>query len=310
MFSVRIMLFALLMPSVSMGGNVLPAPSQVSDHAWVWVGPYGPPTRENNGFRMNLGFVAGRTAVAVIDSGYGGAMAEAMRARIRRLADRPVRYVINTNSQPHRIMGNSVFRRTGAQVIAAAGAVPRITEEGPAFASTVEGVLGLEPGSVEPPRAPDRVIEKETVLDLGGVELTLVPVGDAHTRGSLVVKVDPDGLVFAGDVLYRGRLLSVLDDSSMQGWIQAFERLREFGDVQFVPGHGAPGPLSAFEHSTYGYLRALKVHMDREVEEGIDMQDAIGSFDQSGWKGYADFEALAGRNAHRAYLQSEAAAFD
>ena len=41
-----------------------------------------------------------------------------------------------------------------------------------------------------------------------------------------------------------------------------------------------------------------------------DLQDAIGSFDQSGWKDLADFTALSGRNAHQAYLQSEAAAFE
>ncbi len=307
---IYIALFALMMPVLSTAGNSLPAPRQVSDHAWAWIGPYGPPTRENGGFRMNLGFVVGDDAVVVIDSGYGGAMAEAMLVHIRRITDRPVRYVINTNSQPHRIMGNPVFRRAGAKVFAAAGAVPRITAEGPAFAATVEEVLDLEAGSVETPGVPDRAIGTETVLDLGGVRLRLVPVGDAHTRGSLVAGVEPDALVFAGDVLYGGRLLSILSESRVQGWIRAFGQLREFGDAQFVPGHGEPGPLSAFEHSTLEYLTKLKRHVDQAVEEGVDMQDAIGSFDQSGWKGLADFAALAGRNAHQAYLQSEAAAFE
>jgi glyoxylase-like metal-dependent hydrolase (beta-lactamase superfamily II) len=305
-----IALFALLMPTLSTAADLLPAPRQVSDHAWAWIGPYGPPTRENGGFRMNLGFVVGDDAVAVIDSGYGGVMAEAMLAHIRHVTDRPVRYVINTNSQPHRIMGNSVFRRSGAEVIAAAGAVPRITAEGLAFAATVEGVLGLAPGSVEAPEAPDVAVDAQTPLDLGGVRLRVIPVGDAHTPGSLVVAVEPDALVFTGDVLYGGRLLAVLSESHVQEWIQAFGRLRELGDARFVPGHGEPGPLSAFEHPTHEYLTALKRHMDQAVEEGIDLQDAIGSLDQSGWKGLADFEALAGRNAHQAYLQSEAAAFE
>jgi len=69
----------------------LPAPQQVAPHSWAWVGPYGPPTKENQGFRMNLGFVVGTEAVAVIDSGYGDPMAEAMLAGIRTVTDRPVR---------------------------------------------------------------------------------------------------------------------------------------------------------------------------------------------------------------------------
>ncbi|EGW55215.1 beta-lactamase [Candidatus Endoriftia persephone str. Guaymas] len=310
MLRIYITLFTLLMPILSLGGDLLPAPRQVSDHTWAWIGPYGPPTRENGGFRMNLGFVVGDDAVAVIDSGYGGAMAEAMLAHIRRITDRPVRYVINTNSQPHRIMGNPVFRRAEAEVIAAAEAVPRIKAEAQVFAATIEGVLGLTPNSVEVPSTPTVAIDKETSLDLGGVRLRVIPVGDAHTPGSLVVAVNPDALAFAGDVLYRGRLLSILSKSNVREWIKSFQRLRQLGDVLFIPGHGEPGPLSAFEHSTHDYLTALKRHMDQAVEEDIDLQDAISSFDQSAWKGFADFEALAGRNAHQAYLQSEAAAFE
>ena len=303
-------LIALSMSALSPAGDLLPAPRQISSHVWAWIGPYGPPTRENGGFRMNLGFVTGESAVAVIDSGYGEAMAEAMLTHIRRITDRPVRYVINTNSQPHRIMGNPVFRRAGAEVITAAGAVERISAEGPAFAATVEQVLGLDAGSVKPPQAPDRAIEAETQLDLGEVRLRLLPVGDAHTRGSLVAIVEPDSVAFASDVLYGGRLLAILPESRVRGWIQAFEQLREFGEMQFVPGHGEPGILSAFEQATLEYLTAIKRYMDQAVEEGVDLQDAIGSFDQSEWKGLADFEALAGRNAHQAYLQSEAAAFE
>lgn len=305
-----IALFALLMPTLSSAADLLPAPRQVSDHAWAWIGPYGPPTRENGGFRMNLGFVVGDDAVAVVDSGYGGVMAKAMLARIRQLTDRPVRYVINTNSQPHRIMGNPVFRRSGAEVIAAAGAAQRIEAEGQAFAAIVEGVLGLAPGSVEAPGAPDVAVDAQTLLDLGGVRLRVIPVGDAHTAGSLVVAVEPDALVFAGDVLYGGRLLAILSESRVQGWIHAFGRLWELGDARFVPGHGEPGPLADFEHPTFKYLTTLKQHMDHAVDEGIDLQDAIGSLDQSPWRNLADFAALAGRNAHQAYLQSEAAAFE
>ncbi|WP_037374376.1 MBL fold metallo-hydrolase [Sedimenticola selenatireducens] len=300
----------LLLPALSVAGDSLPSPQQVSDRTWAWIGPYGPPTRENGGFRMNLGFVVGDKAVAVIDSGYGEAMAEAMLTRIRAITDRPIKYVINTNSQPHRIMGNSAYRRAGAEVIAAAEAVPRITSEGPQFAATVAELLGLPSGSVAPPEAPDRILEQETFLDLGGVGLRLIPVGQAHTAGSLIAVVESDRVVFAGDVLYGGRLLAVLSQSRVAGWIEAYERLREFGDFRFVPGHGNPGILANFKQPTYKYLTTLKQYMDQAVDEGVDLQDAIGSLDQSPWKDLADFDALAGRNAHQAYLQSEAAAFE
>lgn len=215
-------------------------PIKVAPHSYAWIGPYGPPTQENWGFRMNLGFVVGNDAVAVIDSGYGDEMAGAMLEYIRGITDRPVRHVINTDSQPHRILGNGAFKHQGAEIIAAADAVARMTSEGAAMAGTAEGILGLSAGSIQVPGTPDRVIEETVALDLGGVILRIIPIGTAHTPGSLVVEVAEDNLVYAGDVLYGGRLLAVLPVSRVDRWIEAFDKLRAFDDALFVPGHGMP----------------------------------------------------------------------
>jgi glyoxylase-like metal-dependent hydrolase (beta-lactamase superfamily II) len=301
---------ALFLPVLAGAGDTLPEPIRVSEHAWAWIGPYGPPTRENQGFRMNLGFVVGDDAVAVIDSGYGDDMARAMLEQIRRITEQPVAYVINTDSQPHRILGNAAFRRKGATVLAAEEAAPRIADEGEAMARTAEEMTGAAPGAIQPPGSPERTVKQITQLSLGGVTLNVVPVGTAHTAGSMVVEVVEDKVVYAGDVLYGGRLLAILPVSRVDAWITAFDRLRTFDNAIFVPGHGEPAKLGEFEGSTYEYLTTLMTHMDEAIEQGVDLQSAIDSLDQSAWRHLADFDALAGRNAHQTYLEREVAAFE
>lgn len=178
------------------------------------------------------------------------------------------------------------------------------------MASTAEEILGIAAGSIPPPGTPDSEILQTSLLDLGGVTMNLIPVGTAHTAGSLIVEIVEDRVVFAGDVLYAGRLLAVLPVSRVDGWIAAFDALREFGDMLFVPGHGEAGKLVDFEHPTHKYLTALRSHMDEAVEQGDDMQDAIDGMNQGEWRQLADFDALAGRNAHQVYLEREAAAFE
>ena len=290
--------------------DILPIPRQLAPHSYAWIGPYGPPSKENRGFRMNLGFVVGDDAVAVIDSGYGDEMANAMLAQIREITDKPVRYVINTNSQPHRILGNAAFRKHGAKVIANEAASLRIEQEGAAMVNTAENILELAPGSTHAPGPPDRSLQEPTEISLGGITLQITPVGTAHTAGSLIVGVVEDKVIYAGDVLYGGRLLAILPVSRVDDWIAAFETLRGYQDALFVPGHGEPGKLSDFEHSTYQYLTTLKTHMDDAIDQGLELQDAIKSLDQVSWKDLADFDALAGRNAHQTYLEREAAAFE
>jgi glyoxylase-like metal-dependent hydrolase (beta-lactamase superfamily II) len=290
--------------------DLLPPPRQVSPHAWAWIGPYDAPSRENRGFRMNLGFVVGTAAVAVIDSGYSPQMAEVMLGQIRRQTPLPVRYVVNTNSQPHRFLGNEVFRQAGARIVAGREAAERMTRDGAAMAAAAAEILGVT--TLPAPAAPDQLLEPGEVgqLDLGGgVTLDVRHVGTAHTKGSLIVAVSPDRTVFAGDVLYGGRLLALIPDGSVKGWLAAYDALRALDGARFVPGHGEPGPLSAFDRPTRDYLAALKHHVDDAVAKGVDIESAKTSFDASAWKALANFAELNGRNAYQAYQESEAESF-
>lgn len=307
----RHILLGLVLGLAAVTAHALPQPRQISPHAWAWVGPYEAPSKANQGFRMNLGFVVGSEAVAVIDSGYTPDMARAMLQQIRTLTPLPVRYVINTNSQPHRFMGNDVFRQAGARVLAATEAAERMHNEGAAFAAGIARILQL-PAAPQVPEAPDLLIDTggSKTLELGGgVTLSVEHFGRTHTRGTLIVHVEPDHTVYAGDIVYGGRLLAILPDSHVGDWIAAFERLRTLQAKLCVPGHGTPGPLADFEHATYAYLSALKTHMDQAVENDTGLADAMASFDAQPWRELVNFDELAGRNASLAYLESEAESF-
>lgn len=290
--------------------QILPPPQQVSDHVYAWIGPLGGPDKQNQGYRMNLVFVVGSEAVAVLDTGYTERMGEEMLAHISRITDKPVKYAVNTNSQPHRFMGNEAFRRAGASIIAHRDSAQRMEAQGSNFATAVENSLGLSAGSISIPKKPDRIVDGDLTLDLGGVTVNLTNLGPAHTPAQLVAEIPGDAVVYTGDILYAQRLLAVVPESDIKSWIEAFDKLREFGNVTFIPGHGEPGKLDAFDFATRQYLGLLYDHMTRMVEEGVDAQSAIDTLDQSRFSGLANFEELAGRNASWAYLQREAAAFE
>jgi glyoxylase-like metal-dependent hydrolase (beta-lactamase superfamily II) len=290
---------------------ILPAPVRVSPHVWAWIGPYEGPSKANNGFRMNLGFVVGADAVAVIDTGYTTVMAEEMVAAIRKITSLPIRYAINTNSQPHRFMGNDVFRKHGARIIAGTEAVARMAKDGGDLVQGIATALELKDKPALPAPPHQLIMDKSNMqIDLGGgVTLDITHVGRAHTAGSLVVRVMPDRTVFAGDVLYASRLPAILPDSSVIGWIAAFEHLRSIDAAVFVPGHGQPAPLAAFEQPTLAYLKAIKMHMDAAFKAGTDPSTAVRTFNTAPWRALVNFTELSDRNGSLAYLESEREGF-
>jgi len=289
--------------------DLLPAPRQVSTHCYAWIGPYPGPSRENRGFRMNLGFVAGSDAVLVVDTGYTPEMARAMLDYIRRVTNAPVRYAVNTNSQPHRFLGNDVFRAAGATIIAHPAEAARMASDGAAMAAAAESILGVAAGGIPVPRPPDRTVSDSMVLDLGGINVLVRHLGAAHTPAPLVVSIPSDRVVFAGDILYAGRLPAVLPVSHVRQWLASFDALSAFGGFTFIPGHGSPGTLTEFSHSTRNYLALLDGHMASMVDQGVDLQQAIDRLDQSSFNDLAMFSELSGRNASLVYLEREREGF-
>lgn len=298
----------LVMVSVA-EAKILPPPTRVSPHVYVWLGPHQGATPKNQGFRMNMGFVVGRDAVAVIEAGYHEPMAREMLAHIASITKAPVKYVINTNSQPDRFLGNESFRRRGAIIIASAAEAKRMAEMGGQFAQANEAALGLAPGSIDIPNPPDRILQGDSELDLGGLKIQLRQFGAAHTPSPLVVYVPQDKVVYGGDILYNGRLPAVVDGGNVKSWITVFDKMHDFGDVTFVPGHGKPGRLATFEFSTRAYLSLLRKHMRRAMEQGMDQQDAIKTLDQSAFAQLENYSELAKRNASFAYLEAEVESF-
>jgi len=291
--------------------KILPKPEKISEHVYAWIGPYGGPSVENKGYRMNMAFVIGKKGVAVLDSGFYPEMGKEMVARIREITKLPIKYVINTNSQPHRYLGNEAFKKVGAKIISSKKEAVRMEENGNNYAMMLEMVMKFKESDIKLPDAPDILLTGGETFDLGdGVTLDVHLHKAAHTPAPVIINIPIDNIVYAGDILYSGRLLAIVPGGNIKEWKETYKYLAQFKSATFIPGHGRPAKLAGFEKSTYQYLDLLDSHMSKMVDQGIDLQDAIRRLDQSAFSYLKDYENLAGRNASRAYLEAEKAAFN
>ena len=304
------LLLAISFNSLALAKNILPAPQKVAAHSYAWIGPLPGPNVENQGYRMNLGFVVGNKGIVVIDTGYTEAMAKEMLSHIRKISNAPIIAAINTNSQPHRFFGNSVFKKAGAKIISTAKEKQRMVASAGQYSSNIERSLKLKEGSISIPAMPDTIIAKPTTLNLGNVNVTIETLGASHTPASLIAHVIEDKLVFSGDILYGDRLLAIIPASNVKQWIATFKKLKKYNKAKFIPGHGQAGSLKDFEFSTLNYLQLLHTHMTKSLDADMEAQDAISTLNQSAYSKLANYDLLFGRNASWAYLEAEKAAFE
>src|SRR5690606_21903634 len=113
------------------------------------------------------------------------------------------------------------------------------------------------------------------------------------------------GVVFSGDIVYVDRMLGVLPFSHTGRWLASFAALEALQPARIVPGHGDVCDLSQAQAQTRDYLRALRTHMKKAVDDGTDISAAIKSFDVKPWAGLLNAAELHPGNASRTYLELE-----
>ena len=278
---------------------------QVADNVYAHIGDIGARSVTNQGLNANLGLVVTKAGAVLIDSGATFRSARDIHAAIRRVTAQPVRWVINTGGQDHRWLGNGYFEAQGAELIAHATAEPDMRSRGGDQLGTLRTLLGTAAeGTV--PTFPKRLLQgPDTRLELGGTVFEFRHRDGGHTPGDMVVWLPHAQVAFAGDIVYVDRLLAVLPVSSTRAWLEAFTALEQLAPRRIVPGHGQLTDLTLARSQTRAYLLALRAHMQRAVEQGVDISEAVRSFDAKPFLHLANAAELNPGNANRPYLEVE-----
>jgi quinoprotein relay system zinc metallohydrolase 2 len=278
--------------------------SPIADGDYVHFGQIALTSPNNAGDIANLGVIVGRDAVAVVDTGGSVQVGEALLAAVRRLTNKPVRYVINTHEHPDHVFGNDAFQ--GSAIFVGHHNLPaELQKRGDFYLHSFRDALG--PTAIEQIRIipPTLLVTDETVLDLGDRRLRLTAWSPAaHTDCDLTVLDETTGVLFAGDLVFL-RHVPVLD-GSLAGWLSVLPRLALLPARIVVPGHGQrtaawPAALDDERH----YLTVLADDTRRLIAQGVPMAQAVPQIAQSERGNWALFDDYNPRNATAAFSELE-----
>jgi len=299
----------LLFWSVSLPATALELkPVKVADHVYAVFGDLGNQTYENDGLNANLGFVVGQQSVLIINSGPTRRVAQALHAAIRKTTDKPVKWVVNVNSQNHYWHGNGYFREQGATLVAHPQAIALMRELGTGQQDGNRATLKHKAEGTTLVPAIEAVADHRNI-DLGEIQVELRHFGKAHTPGDLAVWIPSHKVVFTGDLAFNERLLAVLPIGSTAGWMKAFDALVALPATTWVPGHGQDTSPGRSRHDTRDYISFLRTEAGKIFESGGSLQDAVEKVDQSRFRGLANYDLLALRNMNIVFQEIEKESF-
>jgi glyoxylase-like metal-dependent hydrolase (beta-lactamase superfamily II) len=278
---------------------------KVSDGVYAFVGDMGPRSVANEGLNANIGLVLTPQGAVLIDSGATFESARQIEEAVRRVSPQPVRWVINTGGQDHRWLGNGYFKDRGAEILAHAQAQADMRSRGNDQVEILRALLGPRAAGTVPTLASRWLTQPDERLELGGVVFEFKHRGGAHTPGDMLVWLPRQQVMFSGDVVYVDRMLGVLPVSQTQKWLATFAEIEKLAPAHIVPGHGRVTNLATAQADTRDYLRALRSHMKKAVDDNVDLSSAIRSFDVQRYLRLINAAELNPGNASRTYLEIE-----
>jgi len=281
--------------------------TQVADRVWFVqvVAALGSPANRN--FISNAGFVVTDDGVVVIDALGSPALAEELLAEIRRVTSQPVRYVIVTHYHADHIYGLQSFKGAGATILAHSAGREYLNSD-TAQKRLEASRLELGPWVDDKTRLvpADRWMDQdETNLRVGSYDILIRHVGPAHTPEDLVVFVPKLGVLFSGDLFFRGRIPFV-GQADSRLWIASLGRLIDYKPRIVVPGHGpaSTDPMADLV-MTRDYLIYLRQTMGEAAHNLEPFEDAYARADWSRFEAMPLFRAANRMNAYNTYLLME-----
>lgn len=278
---------------------------KVSDHVWYVKGKAGTAT-ENAGFVSNAGFVITGDGVVVFDGLGTPALASMLLAEIRKLTEEPIRKVVVSHYHADHVYGLQVFKKEGAEILAPAGAIDYLNSD-EADSRLEERRVSLTPWVDEDTKLvpPDRYLTESETFNMGEIQFTISMLGSAHSEGDLTLFVEPDRVLFSGDVIFDGRV-PWLGDADTKNWLETLNAIKSSQPAAIIPGHGGlSSDPAALIKLTHDYLVFVREKMKLAVDDWVPFEDA---YDEVDWGDYeylpAFFEANR-RNAYQVYLSLE-----
>lgn len=280
---------------------------QVGPHSFYVEGLLEEASTANEGFIANAGFVITRDGVVVFDTLGSPALADELIAQIRKRTDQPIRRVIISHYHADHFYGIAAFRRIGAKIWADTRAHGYLNSSAAAERlAQREKIIGpwLGPNFTIP--LPDRWLDKPESFSMGGVHFSLRHLGPAHSPEDLTMLVEPDGVLYSGDIVYNGRVPFIGADSDTRHWFIAIDQLLAIPARVMVPGHG---PASRHPQQdarmTRDYLKFLRQQMGTAVHNFEEFDAAYRKVDWSRFSAEPTFDVANRRNAYNVYLQME-----
>jgi len=241
---------------------------QLSDSVYMLMGAGG-----------NVGISTGKDGLYIIDGGLKQATDPLLKA-IRKISDKPIRFVFNTHYHGDHTGSNEFLGGTDSVIIAHENIYKRLSTE----------QVSIFMNSTTPPFAkpalPAVTFNDQLSMVFNGETATAYYVANGHTDGDAIIHFPRSNVIHMGDMFFNGRYPYVDLDAggSLQGMVVAADLALTLANdsTRIIPGHG---PLAVTEDlkSYRDFLLEASTRVQVLIDQGMNLEQIITANPTEDW---------------------------
>ncbi len=280
--------------------SILYAPlEQVTKNVHTSIGDAAPATLLNSGHNNNLSFVVGDKVVMVFNAGGNYLLAKAFHEEIKKVTNKPVKYVVLENAQGHAMLGSNYWKEQGATIISNQIAYDKIKKNGADILASAYRRIGQKVAFTKVV-LPDETFTDKKILDLGNLKVELLWLGESHSPDDIQAWIPSQKLLISGDTAFNVRMLPVFEYTDVDAWAETWKKVEALKPEIIIPGHGGVTDIETATKFTLGYLQFISQAVKEVLDDDGTLSDAY-KIDQSEFRDWATYRQLHLRNAARVY---------
>ena len=274
----------------------------------------------------NVGFFVGPDAVLVVDSQFKD-IAPGIVGEIKKVTDKPIKFLINTHHHGDHVGGNEVFRpfamilahdnvrtRMLASPVDIQRDYPARLEEAKKagneeaakfYAAQIEWAKKVK---IEEIAAPVLTYDSEFRVHMGDETIEVWHLPPAHTDGDSVVFFRKAKVLHMGDDFFHNVIpfIDVSAGGSVRGYLAALDKVtaRVPADVAVIPGHGEVTDLAGLK-AFRQYIADLMNAAQKAKSAGRSKEDFVKEVDLPAYKEYSGYKDRFKANAGSAYDEAK-----
>lgn len=186
-----------------------------------------------------------------------------LRKEIRKITDKPIKYVIYSHNHHDHISGGIKFKEEGAKFIGH---------------KNVRKELGDHPSAVTP--LPDITFEDTYTVKLGGRTVELQYFGPNHGESLVVMRLPREKILFVVDIVTPRRVaFRTMPDFWPDEWVRSLREIEQLDFDYVISAHG-PANQPAIDPASVvveqrSYLEDLMSAVKKAMDSGTHSPDAL-----------------------------------